>query len=67
MLHASIYELFKSYHSHYAEKAVAWSPFGENCILIRTVDICEYVFTFHSHDNWTLETIQSYKKRTERR
>lgn len=60
MLHAAVYELFKSYFPSYAENTRAWFQNGRNSIKIRNNNGQEYVFTYYGEKGWCFETVNHY-------
>lgn len=63
MLHKYVYEVFEKKFNKLAQQIDTWFPNGQNCIRIRLEDKNEYIFTFNSESDWSLETVNSYLKR----
>ena len=62
MTHLAVYEIFKTFLPHIAEKTEAWFQNGKNSIRIRTTDKRDYVFTYSTEYSWSFETVDSYIK-----
>ena len=62
----SCMELFEEYKQlcHVDEKYIAgWSPYGKDTIKVRFTDGKEIIWTLHSSDHWSMETLEHYYQR----
>lgn len=63
MTHNCVYDIFEKKFNKIAGQIEVWFPNGKNSIRIRLDDKNEYIFTFNSESDWSLETVNSYLKR----
>ena len=63
MIHKEVLAWFELYFELYAgDKIEAWFPNGKNSIRIRQTNGREFIFTFHNHNDWKFETLDSFIK-----
>lgn len=43
-----------------SETMVGWFPNGKNSIRYRNIHDEDFIFTYHSSENWKLETVKSF-------
>lgn len=58
--------LFEEYKQlcHVDEKYIdGWSPYGKDTIKVRFTDGKEIIWTLHSSDHWSMETLEHYYQR----
>lgn len=59
-----IFEIFMTLFPTFGEHATMWFPNGKNGIRVRIDDGHEFIFTYDGKDDWSLETIGRYVKKT---
>ena len=65
----NVLEQFNNLFPHLKDDVDVWFQNGKNSIRVRfrNVALPELVFTFDSKKNWTLETVNNFYKKIERR
>ena len=62
MSHEKVYEWFEHYFPQYSKHIIEWFPNGRESIRVRRSDKQDFIFTFHSPDDWRFETVDSFIK-----
>lgn len=63
MLHKDVYGWFAVIFPQYTSKVETYFPCGKNCIRVRLRDHQEFVFTYESLTDWSLDTVDSFIRR----
>ena len=63
MTHYDVFKYFELYFPLYSgDRIDRWFQNGKNSIRVRQTNGHEFIFTFNSHKDWKLETIDSFIK-----
>lgn len=60
MFHVEVYERFKDIFPDESKHSKEWFPNGKNSVRVRSNNGSDFIFTYHSKDNWCYETVESY-------
>lgn len=64
MVHREVFRLFEQYFPDYAKSRFdVYFPNGQNSIRVRLNNREEFIFTYNSKKDWSLETVDSYIKK----
>lgn len=60
MTHKDIYKEFNQVFKDLSSTVEMWFPNGKNSIRVRDKYKAEYIFTFNSPRNWSIETVENF-------
>lgn len=62
MEHVGIFKKFKRIIGS-LNKLEDWFPNGKNSIRVRLISGSDFIFTYNSDDDWSVETVESYLRK----
>lgn len=60
MTHNEVYRQFTAYFPQIDSSTKDWFPNGRDSIRVRTTSGEDYVFTYHTDNDWCFETVESH-------